>query len=121
MDFMNVPDQDKLVIMLTASDTLAASHNFPSDAPDKYCFFIKLEPAVITMQNLREIVYFGDMVPKAIKGEAFLFENVSILCVICNCEGNSRGSCCKALLDSRKIFVHLCNKNFKICILKKYF
>ncbi|XP_073997627.1 dynein beta chain, ciliary-like isoform X3 [Rhodnius prolixus] len=76
MDFMNVPDQDKLVIMLTASDTLAASHNFPSDAPDKYCFFIKLEPAVITMQNLREIVYFGDMVPKAIKGEAFLFENV---------------------------------------------
>lgn len=78
MDFMNCPDHLTIMFIFNSVGLLIPMYKCPEGCKNKISYFIKLEPAEITINNYELLLIYGDVSPNPISDLKAITENVSI-------------------------------------------
>ncbi|KAF2900340.1 hypothetical protein ILUMI_05842 [Ignelater luminosus] len=78
MNFFNNPNIPRLVMTINAGGQLQPVTEFPNNLKTKSSYFIRKQKEIITWENFREILLFGDMSPKPVEELAVLIEEVFV-------------------------------------------
>lgn len=78
MDFMNSPDHIKILFMLNNFGILMPMFKCPEAFKTKITYFIKVEPAEVTINNYEFILFDGEISPNPIDDLKSIVENVII-------------------------------------------
>ncbi|CAH0551274.1 unnamed protein product [Brassicogethes aeneus] len=89
MNFLDKPDQKMLLLTIPGSGLLTPYTTFNPQIKQKYSYFIRKKAEVLTMENFRDVVAFGDMAGKPIDELAVLLEGV--FAPILSHPGNQKG------------------------------
>ncbi|XP_039284796.1 dynein beta chain, ciliary [Nilaparvata lugens] len=76
MDFFSKTFINMLVVRLTPAGVLMPSHTFPPGSKVKMSYFVRCREEVITPENFKELIVYGDVAPKPIDELAVLVEEV---------------------------------------------
>lgn len=68
----------RLMMITNLAGLLQPVTEFPNNLKTKSCYFIRKKKEVITMENFRDVLMFGDMSPKPVEELAVLTEEVFV-------------------------------------------
>lgn len=76
INFFNRPEQPLLIMMITAGGQLLPMTQFTNQLRTKFSYFIRKRKEVVTMENFRSLLMFGDSAGKPVEELAVLTEEV---------------------------------------------
>lgn len=79
MEFLTRPDYEVLVLYMSSSGQLTPQIGYPSGLKSKACFFYRKEKEVITPENMKDILLFGDLPTKPVEALSVLVDQVEEL------------------------------------------
>ncbi|RZC39341.1 MT, DHC N2, AAA 7, DHC N1 and/or AAA 9 domain containing protein [Asbolus verrucosus] len=89
LNFLNNPKAKFMIMTITAAGLLTPFTQYNSQIKSKYTYFIKVKEEVVTLENFRDVVCFGDMAGKPIEELSALLDTLFL--PILSYEGNQRG------------------------------
>lgn len=75
-NFLDNPEAKLLILTMSAGGALTPLTKFTNVIRTKYTYFIKKVPEVVTMENFRQVIFFGDMAARPIEELSVILENV---------------------------------------------
>lgn len=85
MNFLNIPDRNKILITLNSASVLIVMNDFPEGFKMKLTYILKKESVVVTENNYESILMCGEISPSPIEDLKLMSENVSFIIYILNC------------------------------------
>ena len=82
MKFFSDVKMTKLIIIISSTGMLTPRAEFPVSSKNKSVYFLRMEPVVLTEENMRDILLIGDMTPKPLEEFQVYLENVRLLLLI---------------------------------------
>lgn len=76
LNFFDNPDQKMLIFTIPVTGLLTVQTEFNNNIKQKFTYFIRSKKDVVTMENFRTVLTFGDMASKPIDELAVLVEGV---------------------------------------------
>lgn len=76
LNFFNRPEQPLLIMMMTAGGQLLPMTQFTNQLRSKFSYFIRKKNEIVTMENFRKVLIFGDSAGKPVEELAVLTEEV---------------------------------------------
>ncbi|XP_076257481.1 dynein beta chain, ciliary-like [Rhynchophorus ferrugineus] len=78
LKFLNDPKQPMLIITIPPTGLLTPFTSFNSQVKQKFTYFIRKKPEEVTMENMRDVLTFGDMSGRPIDDLAVLVEGIFV-------------------------------------------
>lgn len=78
INFFNNPNEKMLILTIPATGLLTPLKQITSIVKQKFTYFIRKEPAEVTMENFRKVLTFGDMGGKPVEELAVLMDGVFV-------------------------------------------
>lgn len=69
---------EKLIITITGGGILTPLADFPPITKNKSVYFVRMEPVILTAENMRDVLLIGDMSPKPLEEFQAYLEHVRI-------------------------------------------
>lgn len=76
LNFFNRPEEPLLIMSITAGGLLLPMTQFSSQLRTKFSYFIRKKNEIVTMENFRSVLVFGDSAGKPVEELAVLTEEV---------------------------------------------
>nr|CAH7754609.1 unnamed protein product [Callosobruchus chinensis] len=78
LNFFNKPTEKMLIMTIPATGQLTPMTSFTNQIKQKFTYLIRKKEEVVTMENFREVLAFGDMAGKPVDELAVLMEGVFV-------------------------------------------
>ncbi|XP_070509872.1 dynein beta chain, ciliary-like [Chironomus tepperi] len=75
-DWLNDPKRERMCFTIAPSGNLMPFVNFPGNSKSKICYFVRKGPVVLTPENMRESLIYGDTSPSPINDLSAILDDI---------------------------------------------